>query len=82
MENWQLLNYDNKFEEMATKLLVNQPNQHLTNKIHDQGDTHQCWAYALGTMLQHSRTEMNYKLNETQRFRQAGVIEIFLFLLN
>ena len=63
MENSHLLSYDNKIEAKTTKLLVNQQNQHLTNLIHDQGDTHQCWAYALADMLQHSRTGMNYKLN-------------------
>ena len=62
-ENSQLLSSDNTFEAKATKLLVNQQNHHLTNEIHDQGDTHQCWAYALATMLQHSRTGLNFQLN-------------------
>ena len=50
-----------------TTALIQPHNYYLSNVLHPQGDTQQCWAYSLATMLKQSRTGMEYN-QESMKF--------------
>ena len=54
--------FDNMFQGSKTKKLLTPQNENLSRAFHDQGDTHQCWAFALATMLQNCRTGMKFQI--------------------
>ena len=59
--------FDNIFEVSKTQVLLNQQNDTLSRGVHEQGDTHQCWAFSLATMLQHSQKGMEYLFKHSKR---------------